>query len=229
MLLTSIVYDLCGLFYPRVCAGCNETLLKNEEWLCTSCLYKLPRTNFHNDTTNEVSQMFWGRARIEYAAAFLCFQKKGIVQAILHKIKYKGEKELGVFMGKLYGFELRDSVFTGIDVIIPVPLHWKKYKERGYNQSEMLAQGLSEAMGIPIDTQSLKRKIANPTQTRRHRYERWLNVNEIFEVVYPANIENKHVLLVDDVVTTGATLESCANVLLDCNNTRVSIVTLAKA
>lgn len=229
MNLIDWAHDFYSLFYPSVCAGCNDTLFRNEDVLCTSCLYNLPRTNFHRDSVNEVAQIFWGRARVENAASFLYFQKKGIVQAVLHKLKYKGEKELGVFMGRIYGHELRDTAFAQVDVIIPVPLHIKKLKERGYNQSEMLAKGLAEVLNKPVDVTSLKRRIANPTQTRKHRYERWLNVNEVFEVTNPENLGNKHILLVDDVVTTGATLESCANVILECENTKVSIVTLAKA
>jgi ComF family protein len=229
MLLTSWVYDFFGLFYPRVCAGCSETLLRNEDILCTSCLYNLPRTNFHTDSVNEVAQIFWGRAHIENAASFLYFQKKGIVQSILHKLKYKGEKEVGVYMGKMYGYDLKETLFSEVDVIVPVPLHIKKYKERGYNQSEILAKGLAETLNKPLDIKSLKRRIANPTQTRKHRYERWLNVNEVFEVKYPENFAGKHILLVDDVITTGATLESCANVILECADAKVSIVTLAKA
>jgi ComF family protein len=192
-------------------------------------LYNLPRTNFHNDPENDAAQVFWGRARIENTASYLYFQKKGIVQSILHKLKYKGEKELGVFMGRIYGYELRDTLFAQVDVIIPVPLHIQRLKKRGYNQSEMFAKGLAEVFHKPVDVESLKRRIANPSQTRKHRYERWLNVNEVFEVIYPENLVGKHILLVDDVVTTGATLESCANVILECENTKVSIVTLAKA
>ena len=222
-------HDFYSLFYPTVCAGCNETLFRNEHILCTSCLYNLPRTNFHRDSVNEVAQIFWGRTRVENATAYLYFQKKGIVQSILHKLKYKGEKEVGIFMGKIYGFELCETSYSQIDVIIPIPLHIRKYKARGYNQSELLAKGLAEALNKPVDLKSLRRRIANPTQTRKHRYERWLNVNEVFEVIKPANLIGKHILLVDDVVTTGATLESCANVLLECENTRVSIVALAKA
>jgi ComF family protein len=166
---------------------------------------------------------------VEHAASYLYFQKKSIVQSIMHKLKYKGEKEVGIYMGKLYAWELKDTPYSEVDLIIPVPLHRRKYKERGYNQSEMLALGLGEVLNKPVDTKTLRRRIANPTQTRKHRYERWLNVNEVFEVKYPKNIKDKHVLLVDDVVTTGATLESCANVLLECEGVRVSIVTLAKA
>jgi ComF family protein len=221
--------DFFGLFYPCVCAGCSETLLRNEEILCTSCLYSLPKTNFHLDSANEVAQTFWGRSKVEDAAAYLYFTKKGIVQSILHKIKYKGEQEVGLFMGSLYGYELAKTCFNEIDIIVPVPLHYHRFKERGYNQSELLAKGIAEVLKKPVNTHSLVRRIANPTQTRKHRYERWLNVNEVFEVKQPEIFEGKHILLVDDVITTGATLESCANVLLECENTKVSIVALAKA
>lgn len=223
------IHDFWGLFYPRICPACDNPLVRNEEFICTSCLMDLPRTNFHKDPENEVAQMFWGRVKVENATSFLYFQKKSKVQRLLHKLKYKGEKEIGEFLGRSIGNELKGTAFNDGDIIIPLPLHPKKQKIRGYNQSEMIALGLGKALGKKIETGVLIRKIANSTQTRKHRYERWLNVEEVFEVVNHEKIANKHVLLVDDVVTTGATLEASAGELLKAENTKVSIITVAKA
>ncbi|HEX2935521.1 MAG TPA: ComF family protein [Bacteroidales bacterium] len=229
MKFSDLAYDLWSLFYPRICPACDNPLVRNEEFLCTTCLMDLPRTHFHKDPENEVAQMFWGRIKVENASAYLYFQKKSKVQHLLHKLKYKGDKEIGRFLGRMAGNELKETPFGQIDMIISLPLHPKKQKIRGYNQSEMIALGLGEAMGKKIETNVLIRKFANTTQTRKHRYERWLNVEEVFEVVNYDKIANKHVLLVDDVVTTGATLEASAGELLKAGNTKVSIVTLAKA
>jgi ComF family protein len=226
---TEFLYDFWGLFYPRICPACDNPLVRNEEFLCTHCLFGLPRTNFHKDDENEVAQMFWGRVNLENASAFLYFQKESKVQRMLHKLKYKGEKEVGEFLGRLMGHDLKNTPFEKIDVIIPLPLHPKKQKIRGYNQSEMVAIGMAEVLNKKIDTDVLIRKIANTTQTRKHRYERWLNVEDVFEVIHPDKIANKHVLLVDDVVTTGATLEASAAALLSAENTKVSIIAVAKA
>lgn len=223
------IHDFFGLFYPRICPACDNPLVRNEEFLCTSCLLDLPRTNFHKDPENEVTQMFWGRVNVENASAFLYFQKKSKVQRLLHKLKYKGEKEIGEFLGRSIGNELKETAFNDVDIIIPLPLHPKKQKIRGYNQSEMIALGLGKALDKKVEAGVLIRKIANSTQTRKHRYERWLNVEEVFEVVNHERIANKHVLLVDDVVTTGATLEASAGELLKAENTKVSIITVAKA
>lgn len=223
------IHDFWGLFYPRICPACDNPLVRNEDFLCTSCLLDLPRTNFHKDPENEVAQMFWGRVNLENASAFLYFQKKNKVQHLLHKLKYKGDKEIGRFLGRLAGNELKETPFEQIDMVIPLPLHPKKQKIRGYNQSEMIALGIGEALGKKIEKSVLIRKFANTTQTRKHRYERWLNVEEVFEVVNREKIANKHILLVDDVVTTGATLEASAGELLKGTNTKVSIITVAKA
>ncbi len=229
MWLINIANDFIGLFYPRICASCSEPLVRNETLFCTTCRYELPRTIFHNDKENEVAQIFWGRVPVEYATAHFYFQKGGRVQELLHKLKYKGQKEIGVELGNMMGRDLEQSPFNQIDIVVPVPLHHSKKRKRGYNQSECVASGIAKAMSKPLDTSSLIRIIANPTQTRKHRFERWTNVEGIFALKSPENIENKHILLVDDVVTTGATLEACASVLLQAKNVKVSIVAVAKA
>lgn len=229
MKLSELLSGFFGLFYPRICPACNNTLVKNEIFLCTRCILELPLTHFHKDPENAVAQMFWGRVNIENASAYLYFNKKSIVQHLLHKLKYKGEKEIGEFLGRLIGHELKGTAFENVDFIVPLPLHRKRQKQRGYNQSEMIALGIAQVFNKKVMTNILVRKFANPTQTRKHRYERWLNVQEVFEVTNYLTIANKHILLVDDVITTGATLEAGSGVLLEGENTRVSIIAVAKA
>ena len=229
MLFPNFINDLIALFYPNICAACSEPLVQNEQLLCTTCRYELPKTNYHTNPDNEVAQIFWGRVPITYASAHFYFQKGGRVQELLHKLKYKGQQNIGIELGKMIGRDLRSSPFNEIDVIIPVPLHKNKKKKRGYNQSECIASGLSEALKKPLNTDTLYRIVANPTQTKKHRYERWNNVEGIFDLTDPEKIADKHILLIDDVITTGATLEACASTLLLARNVKVSILALAKA
>lgn len=219
--------DFFNLIYPRLCAACKKPLLREENHVCISCQFSLPKTNFHNHKENDVSKLFWGRIPIETAAAFYKFSKKSRVQQLLHQLKYKDNKEIGRFLGKLYGFELNKSPhFKGINYVIPVPLHPKKLKIRGYNQSEWIAIGLSESMNIPLNTNSLYRTEHSQSQTKKGRYNRWENVGSIFAIKNEEELKGKSVLLVDDVITTGATIEACATPLqqLGC---KIYIVALA--
>lgn len=223
-----MINDFFNLIFPRLCCACNKALLKSEEIICLSCTINLPKTNFHTDKDNPVNKVFWGRVDIEMAASFYVFSKKSKVQNLLHHLKYKGVKEVGSVIGELYGYELNDSeYYKDIDFIIPVPLHHNKMKKRGYNQSEWIAMGLSKSMNIPINSDSLYRKSDSQTQTKKTRYKRWENVGEIFDVANN-NIDGKKVLLIDDVVTTGATIEACAQVLIR-HNCKVLVATIAYA
>lgn len=217
------------LFYPKICAACTEPLVRNENILCTKCRYELPRTHFHKDPENEVAQIFWGRIPVESATAYFYFQKGGRVQKLIHKLKYKGEKEIGIELGKMIGFDLINTSFNMIDEVMPVPLHINKLRKRGYNQSELIAYGIAESMQKPMNPKALYRCKANPTQTRKSRYDRWTNVEGIFEVKNTSLLEGKHILLIDDIVTTGATLEACASALLKIQDVKVSIAVVAKA
>jgi ComF family protein len=192
-------------------------------------LYHLPLTHFWDDPENIVAKMFWGRIHIEQAAAFLYFNKGAKVQALLHQFKYKGQKKLGRFMGSLFGNYLKNTSFTLSDLIIPVPLHKLKFRQRGYNQSEWLAEGIAGALDKKIETNLILRAYANESQTRKTRFERWENVESIFAATNTDKLEGKHILLVDDVVTTGATIEACAQVIKKIPGTKVSIATLAYA
>jgi len=215
-----------NLLFPQVCVACGDALQKNEEYICLKCLYHLPKTNFHNISENEMEQRFWGKAPIERATAFFHFNKESSVQKILHQLKYKGNKEIGELFGKQLGIELN---YQDVDVIVPVPLHAKKLRKRGYNQSEWIAKGIAQKWNKPLDVDNLYRAIENPTQTKKGLYERWENVNDIFKLKNSAAFQNKHVLLVDDVMTTGATIEACAKAILQSENAKVSVVTLAIA
>lgn len=228
-LFTQYLNDFFNLFFPDLCIVCNSHLITQEDLICTKCLYNLPKTNYHKEIDNPVSQLFWGRTKIEYATGFFTFSKGSKYQGMMHKFKYHGNKEIGYVLGKSFGNQLINSVFNRIDIIIPVPLHKSKLKKRGYNQSEWIAKGLSETMQIPLDIKSFIRSVATETQTRKSRFERWKNVENIFRITDYNALKDMHILLVDDVVTTGSTLEACANAILEIKDTKVSIATLAVA
>lgn len=230
MLLKTLATDFINLIYPNLCAACSKTLCNNEQSICTTCKYSLPRTGFHNEQDNPVEKMFWGRANINAAAAYLYFGKKSKVQNIMHELKYRGRKEIGIEIGRIYGSELsRSPVFGAVQVIIPVPLHPKKQRERGYNQSEMFACGLACSMGVSLDVKTLHRQVFTATQTKKNRMQRWDNVNSVFCLRRYSHLVNRHILLVDDVITTGSTLDACANTLLCIPGAKVSIATIAMA
>jgi len=222
------ISDILNLFYPNICAGCNTPLVDGEKHICTQCLVSLPKTYYWNDKNNPSAQIFWGRLYTENVASFLFFRKKSRLQNIIHAVKYHNNKELGIYLGFLFGNELRCTEFNTAEVIIPVPLHKSKLIKRGYNQSELIAQGLSKSLNIPIADNVLVRTHITDTQTHKGRYDRWLNIKDKFIVQDSSKIEGKHVLLVDDVLTTGATLEACGIELLKVNGVTLSIATLAK-
>jgi ComF family protein len=204
--------------------------MRNENLICTECYVIIPRTNYHKDLNNPVAQLFWGRCMIEKAAAFSYYNKGSRIRKLIHNLKYRGIKEIGYELGKIYGIALKSSGFTDdIDLIIPVPLHPSKKKARGFNQSESISMGISDAASIPMDLRSLARISVSATQTKKSRYDRWTNVEGIFKVVDPESIADKHVLLVDDVITTGSTIEACTNELLKVDGVKVSVVALAFA
>jgi ComF family protein len=230
----SYIYDLwddfISLLFPRLCYGCGNHLMRNENLICTECYVVIPRTGYHTFEDNPVARLFWGRCLIEKAAAFSFYNKGSRIRSLIHNLKYKGVEEIGFELGRIYGLTLKSSGFTNdIDLILPVPLHKLKKRIRGFNQSEIISKGISEATGLPVDVLSLSRINVSETQTKRSRYERWINVEGIFCVPDPKDIKGKHVLLVDDVITTGSTIESCANELLKVEGVKVSVVALAYA
>ncbi|MBN2273182.1 MAG: ComF family protein [Bacteroidales bacterium] len=221
--------SLAGLFFPRLCPACSGVLYGNESILCLKCNCEFPRTGFHLDPANDTARLFWGRVMIKNAASFFFYQKGSRFQNIIHKVKYHNCRHLGMEMGRWYGHELVNTPFCHADLIHPVPLHVRKQRKRGYNQSELIAKGLSESLSLPMETGLVERVMYTDTQTRKSKYERWSNVEGIFRVIHPEKLKNKHVLLVDDVVTTGSTLEACAAPILSVEGTQVSILTLAYA
>lgn len=202
--------------------------MKQEHVICSSCNIGLPRTHYHLVENNPVEQIFWGRVKIEKATSFFLFQKGSKYQKLMHHLKYKNRPEVGVELGKRFAAELQQVNYLGdIDAIIPVPLHPKKLRKRGYNQSMAIVEGMAVAANKEIIEEVLFRRIYSETQTRKGRYERYKNMNELFAVKDEHLIENKHVLLVDDIVTTGSTIEACVEALLQVKNVKVSIATLA--
>jgi ComF family protein len=225
-----LIDDFISLLFPRICAACGNSLWKQEETVCLSCEFHLPRTNFHLSLENLVSRLFWGRVNLESAAAYLYFNKGNKVQRLIHQLKYKGRKDIGIYLGRQYGQHLRYSpFFQTVQLIVPVPLHTKKLMQRGYNQSEQFAIGLGESMKIPVDPDAICCRKETETQTKKSRFRRWQNVADIFEVKDPGSLAMKHVLLVDDVITTGATLESCIRALSSIHGIRISVATIAVA
>jgi ComF family protein len=222
--------DFLSLIYPRICMSCGKSLYQKEECICTFCLFHLPKTNFHLEEENPVSRLFWGKVNVHSAASFYYFSKGGKVQKLMHNLKYKGHMEIGVFLGKQYGKQLIASpLFNTVDYLVPVPMHRKKQKARGYNQSELIAVGLSESMNVPVDLKTLLKITKTESQTRKSRFSRWENVKEVFELRNADHFANKHILLVDDVITTGATLEGCIVQLSKVQGIRVSVASIACA
>jgi ComF family protein len=223
----NLAVDLFHLLFPNLCNACGQSLVKSEQFLCLNCLFDLPYTDFHLFRDNQVARQFWGRFPCTYAMAMLYFRKGGKVQQILHSLKYRGKAELGVLLGKLLAERMMKGNFPNFDIIIAVPLHWKKEKLRGYNQSQCIAEGLGTVMNIPVVKNVLVKKKSTSSQTKKGRFDRFENLKEAFAATNTSILENKHVLLVDDVVTTGATLEACALVLLEAGVKTVSISTVA--
>jgi len=229
MKLLQYLEGFFNLFFPKSCVTCAKNLVLQENVFCTECHYDIPKTNFHKAVDNPVSTLFAGLVKIEAASAFFFFNKGSKYQQALHKLKYKGVREVGVELGKRYGTELTNSIFSTIEIIIPVPLHPKRFKTRGYNQSEAIAEGLAQTMDKPYDSSSVIRSIYTETQTKKSLDERRDNVSSIFEIKDYSNLTNKHILLVDDVITTGSTLTSLSELLLNIPGTKISIVSLAVA
>lgn len=222
--------SILNLFYPKICLACEGSISDDEAILCAICIQNLPETYFHTYTNNTVEKIFYGRVKIYRAAALYYFEKGGDVQKLIYRFKYKGDKKIGVFLGELYANRIIQSdTFPLPDLIIPVPLHPKKLKRRGFNQSFWFAKGLSNKFNIPVLDNILTRESESESQTKKSRYARWKNVKNIFSITNKAAIENKHILLVDDTITTGATLEACIKELEKIPDIKVSILAIAYA
>jgi ComF family protein len=221
---------LIDLFFPKVCAGCHTLLMTNEFVICTHCRHELPLTQYHLDTNNEAVKKFYGKIEIQHVSAFLYFNKKGIVQELIHNLKYKGHEEIGFVLGNWYIEDLkRLNLEIPFDVVIPVPLHKRKFKERGYNQVTTFGKALAEGLNVAFDDAVLYRKKYSKTQSKKNLLGRSENIEKIFDVKFSEENHNKHFLIVDDVLTTGATLEACSRALLKIPGAKISIVCMAMA
>jgi ComF family protein len=222
--------DFLALVFPVTCVACNKTLVKGEEHLCLFCHASLPKTFYFKDSDNPIGVRFWGKVPVSMVFSFLKFNKGNITQRVLYQIKYRSRTDAAVYLGHLLGQDLKQHFdVVPWDVVVPVPLHWKKLKKRGYNQSALFSEGISLALDIKHEKDALARVVHNATQTNKSRQARWENVKDIFQVTNTMDIKDKHVLLVDDVVTTGATLEVCAVQLLKAGASQVSIAAIASA
>jgi len=222
--------DLIALLFPNLCNACGRPIVQNEHLICTKCLFDLPFTDYHIHHENRVAKQLWGRLPLNAAMAMLYFRKGAKVQNLIHNLKYNNKTEVGILLGNLLGERLKSSpLYQAIDLVIPVPLHHKKLRLRGYNQSTFIAEGLAEKLNIPFRENILIRTISTESQTRKSRYNRYENMKEVFKIQNFEGVTDKHILLIDDVITTGATLEACANALLAGGASKVSIAALAFA
>ncbi len=227
---TSLLTDLLHFIYPNTCAACEKKLWQQENILCLNCETDLPQTKFWLDTDNPVAQKFWGKVPITNASSFLTFKKGLRVQKLIHNLKYNGRQDIGLKIGQLFGRRLAESpLYADIDLLIPIPLHQEKLLLRGYNQSDLIAQGMAETMGKEWRADLLVRTYYTESQTHKSRVERWLNTKSVFAVNKTDYISGKHILLVDDVITTGSTIEGCAIPLLAIDGVRLSVASIALA
>lgn len=223
------VEPLLDLFYPDVCAICGAELIPGEVGACLRCLYRLPKTNNFKEPDNDAERLMAGRIPFQRIASFCAYTKGGMLPPLIHQLKYKGKKDIGGTLGRMFARDLTGSDFLAtVDFIVPVPLHPIREKQRGYNQAEVIAKGISEVTGLPLLTGNLVREIYNPTQVKRGKSERWENVRNIFQVKEPALFAEKHLLLVDDVLTTGSTIEACGIALRVCREVKISVAVIGE-
>ncbi len=228
--LNEIKESLLHLFYPRLCEGCNKPLVLGEEVLCISCSLEIPETNYHHIEDNETALRFAGRIPFINATTFAWFNNDSLIQHLVHGLKYRNKKETGIYLGRRFGERLKETDWwKEIDIIVPVPLHREKQAKRGYNQSLLIAQGLSEALHIPADAHILERLRDTESQTHKTRVERLRNMEEAFTINNNRHLKGKHILICDDVLTTGATLEACALALMKIEGIKISVATIGIA
>lgn len=222
--------NFLGLFFPSLCLICESKLTDQEEHICIKCLNLIPKTNYHLQAENRLEDFFAGRFPFQRITAYAYFVKEGSIQKLIHELKYNHNPQLGQYIGKLCGHNLKDSDFiSNIDYLVPVPLHKKRQRKRGYNQSLEICKGISAITQIPIETSTLIRSVNNKSQTNYKRMKRWQNVENIFQLTNTSIFTDKHIALVDDIVTTGSTIEACAKTILTANNVKISIICIGTA
>ena len=227
MIIMNVISSFLDLFFPDLCKSCNNPLNVGEKIICTNCRHKLPQTNYHLSKNNEIEKIFYGRSKIEFASSFLFFYKNSLTQNLIHNLKYKGHQEIGTLIGHWYGNKLLEESNLSFDYIVAVPLHRHKEKKRGYNQVDTFGKSLAKVFNATYSKDNLVRIYKSETQTKKSRFARWLNVKEIFSINDTELFSNKKVLLIDDVITTGATLDACCHQLSKSPGIKISIVTMA--
>lgn len=228
--MSGLLHGLLHLFYPRLCEGCGKSLVGAEQVLCITCVPQLPVTSYHHVPDNDTVLRIAGRFPFVHATSFAYFSGEGLLQHLLHGLKYKDKKDTGIYLGKLFGYELQNTDWIkSVDAIVPIPLHAKKYAARGYNQSAYIAEGISDVLGKPVWDQALTRMRHTESQTNKTRTERIENMQDAFAIKDATLLTGKHLLLIDDVLTTGATIEAAALALLEAVDTKVSIATIGIA
>lgn len=230
MTIASIFSAVTHLFYPHLCTGCSNEMADRHNLLCLRCINDLPHTNYELHANNPVEKIFWGRLPIEAAHSEFYFEKETLIQQLIHQLKYAQNKDIGFYLGEIMGDRLLCSGrFTNIDALIPLPLYPDKERKRGYNQAAIISNGISSVMQVPVIYNNVVRQRFTETQTRKHRRERWDNVAGSFAIKNAGTLRGRHLLLVDDVITTGATLEACGSTLLQLPGIKLSLATLAMA
>jgi ComF family protein len=227
---TEWLHAFGSLFFPHLCAGCSSNNIARDEAICFKCIAHFPITGFANQPGNPIEKIFWGRIPVSAACCQFYFTRSSTVQHALHALKYKNNKEAGIVMGRLLGYSLKQSSrFSNIDAIVPLPLYPKKEKSRGYNQAKIIAEGIQEALNIPVITDAVVRIKYTDSQTNKNRIDRWKNVGDVFSLQKPELLKGKKILLTDDVITTGASLEACGEAICEAEIEALYIATLAFA
>ena len=227
--LNEIKDSFVHLLFPHICSGCGSDILNKQSTLCIRCMEAMPETNFELHPENPVEKKFWGRLAIQQATAQYYFTRESLMQHLMHQFKYKRNRELGLQLGQMMGESIKKSGRFAVDALVPLPLFPAKEKIRGYNQATILCEGMAESLHVPVLNGVVIRSKHTETQTKKGRIERWQNMEGKFILIKPEVVSNKHLLLVDDVVTTGATLEACGAELLKAENVRLSIAALCYA